>query len=111
MDYLVAAEPVKQLNDSTQEILAASKRRSKIEIYHELLRLVGSGVKKPTHLMYECNLSWSSLRGSLDAMEDSGLVQSSATAEGKTVYSLSEKGYTLLKQLVTIKETISNIPL
>ena len=61
--------------------------------------------------MYECNLSWASLRGSLDAMEGSGLVQANATAERKTVYSLSEKGYSLLQKLVTIKESISNIPL
>ena len=110
MDSLVATE-TKQQADSTQDILLASRRRSKIEIYHELLRLIGSGVTKPTHLMYECNLSWASLRGSLDAMEDSGLVQASATAERKTVYSLSEKGYSLLQKLVTIKESISNIPL
>jgi len=115
MDFPVAdAEETvttKQPADSAQEIISASRRRSKIEIYHELLRLIGSGVSKPTHLMYECNLSWASLRGSLDAMLDTGLVEISTSAEGKTTYALSEKGYSLLKKLVTIKETISNIPL
>ena len=114
MDYAAVQqgeEEAKQPLDSTQAIISASRRRSKIEIYHDLLRLIGSGVTKPTHLMYECNLSWASLRSSLDTMEDSGLVQTNTSADGKTAYTLSEKGYSLLQKLVTIKETISNIPL
>ena len=106
-----SAQPAPTRTNSAQEIISASRRRSKIEIYHDLLRLIGSGVSKPTHLMYECNLSWASLRGSLDAMQDSGLIQTDTSPEGKTAYSLSEKGYSLLQKLVSIKETISNIPL
>jgi hypothetical protein len=35
-----------------------TEKRSRLEIYLDVLRIVSQGEKKPTHIMYKANLSW-----------------------------------------------------
>jgi len=79
------------------------KRRSKLEIYLEILHLVHRGVNKPTRVMYGANLSWVAYSKWSTAMVEQGLLVKKGTASGdaqdtgapkrsKFTYELTDKG-------------------
>ncbi len=49
-------------------------RRSKLEIYLEVLQIIKSGVSKPTRIMYQANISWQPLKRILSSMASQGLI-------------------------------------
>lgn len=49
-------------------------KRKKEDIYLDVLQAMMQGHRKPTHIMYESNLSWSPLLKILGNMENDGLV-------------------------------------
>ena len=52
-----------------------TRRRSKIEIFIDVLEVIKDGVSKPTRIMYGTNLSWQPLMRVLRSMVDQGLVK------------------------------------
>jgi predicted transcriptional regulator len=90
-----SAQPQSQLN-----------RRSRLETYCDILRAIGAGAEKPTHIMYKANLAWTVMQGYIKALEVQGLVLST-NDEGKRLYHLSDKGYQLLNQFVSIREDLN----
>ena len=74
----------------------------------DILRAIGAGAEKPTHIMYKANLSWTVMQQYIKSLETQNLII--ATSEqGKRLYHLSDKGFQLLKQFMTIREDL-NIP-
>jgi predicted transcriptional regulator len=66
-------------------------KRSKLEIYFDLLKVVGSGETKPTRIMYRANLSWVAMEELLHRLVDHGFVRE--TPQGRyTRYHLTPKG-------------------
>lgn len=49
-------------------------RRSKLEIYLEVLNIIKNGIYKPTRIMYQANISWQPLMRILGSMISQGLV-------------------------------------
>lgn len=49
-------------------------RRSKLEIYLEVLNIIMNGTYKPTRIMYQANISWQPLMRILGSMISQGLV-------------------------------------
>ncbi|MGI0078986.1 MAG: winged helix-turn-helix domain-containing protein [Nitrososphaerales archaeon] len=84
-------------------------RRSRMETYCDILRAIGSGAEKPTHIMYKANLSWTVMQGYIRALSEQGLIVSD-NAEGKRIYHLSEKGFHLLHQFLSIREDLKLSP-
>jgi predicted transcriptional regulator len=80
-------------------------RRSRMETYCDIIRAIGGGAEKPTHIMYRANLSWTVMQAYIRALEGQGLVQAQ-DIEGKRLYQLTEKGFGLLKQYISIKEDL-----
>lgn len=76
-----------------------------METYCDIIKAIGGGAEKPTHIMYRANLSWTVMQGYLKALETQGLV-TGHDAEGKRLYQLTEKGFGLLKQYISIKEDL-----
>jgi len=66
-------------------------RRSQMEIYIDILRAVADGKKKPTHIMYRANLSWTRLKRYINFLISQSLL-SEEINEGTTVFSLTQKG-------------------
>jgi len=66
-------------------------RRSQMEIYIDILRAVADGKKKPTHIMYRANLSWTRLKRYINFLMSQSLL-SEEINEGTTVFSLTQKG-------------------
>jgi predicted transcriptional regulator len=81
-------------------------RRSRMETYCDILRAIGAGAEKPTHILYKANLSWTVMQGYIRALEAQGLIVA-VVDDGKKLYHLSEKGYQLLKQFLTIREDLN----
>lgn len=85
-------------------------RRSKLEIYIEILVNVKKGMSKPTQLMYASNLNWNLFKSVLGMMLRNGHVQevdtskrdsprSSRDNRTKRIYRLTEKGEEVVKYL------------
>jgi predicted transcriptional regulator len=79
-----------------------------METFCDILRAIGAGAEKPTHIMYKANLSWTVMQVYIKSLEGQGLVVSNSD-QGKRLYHLTEKGFQLLSQFLTIKEDL-NIP-
>lgn len=84
-------------------------RRSRMETYCDIIKAIGGGAEKPTHIMYKANLSWTVMQGYIKALETQGLVYGQ-DVEGKKLYKLTEKGFGLLKQYLSIKEDLCLFP-
>jgi len=66
-------------------------RRSQMEIYIDILKAVAEGKKKPTHIMYRANLSWTRLKKYLDFLISQDLLLEKNN-DGSTVFALTPKG-------------------
>ena len=84
-------------------------RRSRMETFCDIVKAIGGGAEKPTHIMYRANLSWTVMQGYIKALETQGLVQGQ-DVEGKRLYQLTERGFGLLKQYISIKEDLRLSP-
>lgn len=73
-----------------------AKRRSKLELYLEVLRAIGRGINKPTNIMYKCNLSWANSREILGSLLRQNLI-SVVEKNGRKIYKLTERGREVLE--------------
>lgn len=80
-----------------------------METYCDIIKAIGGGAEKPTHIMYRANLSWTVMQGYIRSLEGQGLVQAQDD-EGKRLYQLTERGFGLLKQYLSIKEDLRLSP-
>jgi predicted transcriptional regulator len=82
------------------------KRRSRMETYCDILKVIGAGTEKPTQIMFKANLSWKVLQSYLKSLEAQGLLLVNSE-HGKSLFRLSEKGFQLLSQFLTITEDLN----
>ena len=68
-----------------------TRKRSRLEIYLDVLRAVKSGVNKPTGIMYRCNLSWTTLNKILASLTNQNLIQA-VWNEQKKSYVITGRG-------------------
>jgi predicted transcriptional regulator len=80
-------------------------RRSKMETYCEIVKAVGSGAQKPTHIMYKANLSWGVMQGYIKNLEEQGII-TFKESEGKRTYNLTPKGFALLTKYMALKDDL-----
>lgn len=90
-----------------------SIRRSRFEIYVDILTEVMNGSNKPTKIMYGANLSYKPLKVILQSMLDQGLIDEDAGTKKdkrtKVTYKVTQKGmnvvryYSKAKNLIEIK--------
>ncbi|MCS7387073.1 MAG: hypothetical protein NDF55_10190 [archaeon GB-1867-005] len=77
-------------------------RRSKLEIYMDVLRIISKGCHKPTRIMYRSNLSWNPLCEVMDFLVNQGVVRVKKSGKKKEYY-LTEKGREILKYYEKLK--------
>ena len=80
-------------------------RRSKVEVYCDVIYAVGSGAEKPTHIMYKSNLSYNVLGEYIERLSKKGLIVSEEP-NGKKRYHLSDKGFGVLKQFLILRQEL-----
>ena len=66
-------------------------RRSRLEIYFDVLKAIDNGTNKPTRIMYETNLSWTSVCSVFDALLNSDFI-GAEKKKNSTRYYITEKG-------------------
>ena len=66
-------------------------RRSRLEIFFDVLAVIDRGVSKPTRIMYKTNLSWTSLHEVFETLITGGFIQEEIFEKSKR-YSITEKG-------------------
>ena len=77
-------------------------RRSKLEIYLDVLKVIKEGTKKPTRIMYGANLSWKLLQGILGSMVTQGLIEEidashSRDKRSNRLYEITQKGESVIR--------------
>ncbi|MCS7119864.1 MAG: winged helix-turn-helix domain-containing protein [Nitrososphaerota archaeon] len=77
-------------------------KRSKLEMYLDVLEVISSGVNKPTNIMYRCNLSWIPLKEILQSMVGRGLIREIRMGN-KRIYEVTERGLDLLKYFKNVE--------
>jgi len=93
-------------------------RRSKLEIYLDVLWIVKNGTKKPTRIMYGANISWKPLKRILKSLVSQGLIREVDARENRdkrtsTYYELTQKGDNVIryfnraKSLLELEEAIN----
>ena len=70
-------------------------RRSRLEIYFDLLKVVENGVTKPTRIMYKTNLSWKTLHEILSVLVSKKFVLERRVGNSAR-YHITEKGHNAL---------------
>jgi len=66
-------------------------RRSRLEIYFEVLEVIGRGIDKPTQVMYKTNLSWITLQEIFEVLRSGGFIREEEMKSAKR-YHVTEKG-------------------
>lgn len=85
-----------------------STRRSSFQIAVDVLTVIGKGEERPTRIMYASNLSWNSLKGTLDTLVGKGYVDEMSMNQKQKRYTISSKGrdvlsyYNQLESLVQV---------
>ena len=89
-----------------------TNRRSKLEIYIDILEEINGGVVIPTRIMYGANLSWKPLQQILKSLTNQELIIEYTTEDGdrrtKKAYKLTEKGTNVLRYFNKAKELVEN---
>ena len=73
-------------------------KRSKLELYLEVLDAIDKGTRKPTRIMYRTNLSWKPLIKILNSLQDQSLITSQKKGNSM-IYQTTDKGKDVLKYL------------
>ena len=69
-------------------------RRSKLEIYIDILSNIRSGECRPTRIMYKANLSWKPFCQILEFLLNQGMIEEfdSGGQKSRVLYRITEKG-------------------
>jgi len=76
-----------------------------MEIYIAILEAVAKGKRKPTHIMYRANLTWTRLNKHLDLLISKGLLKEEEN-DGHAVFSLTQRGKNVLRYYMEIKREL-----
>lgn len=77
-------------------------RRSKLEIFIDVLMIIKNGTNKPTNIMYGANLSWKPMQKILHSMVSHGILREIDTRDDhdkRTIkcYEITQKGEKVIK--------------
>lgn len=80
-------------------------RRSRLEIYIEILENVAKGTHKPTRIMYKANLSWNSMQEFLKSLINQNLISEKRWGDKKS-YTITGKGIRVLSYFRKVREML-----
>jgi predicted transcriptional regulator len=85
--------------------LKLSKRRSSFQITIDVLTVIAQGEQRPTRIMYASNLSWKSLKSTLNHLVSKGYIIND-NFEPKKKYSITVKGRDILNYYNHLEELV-----
>ena len=81
-------------------------RRSRLEIYFDILKVLEKGFVKPTAIMYQTNLSWHALQDTFETLVKSGFIKEERMSNRKT-YKMTDKGRRALSYYLKASDGLS----
>ena len=75
---------------------AWGSKRSRLEIYVDVMKVLRKGESRPTRIMYQSNLSWKPLMQILENLMKQEIIVGSLV-HGQAVYRLTKKGFDILE--------------
>ena len=86
---------------------ALSPRRSSFQIAVDVLTVINEGETRPTRIMYASNLSWNTLRSTLDLLVNKGYAEESSDFQtrGKQ-YAITQSGSNVLKYYNRLEDLV-----
>ncbi len=82
-----------------------TRKRSRLEIYLDVLKTIRKGINKPTNIMYKCNLSWMPLKEILNSLIKQNLLILAEMGNRRT-YEITEKGRDVLRYFDKAQELL-----
>ena len=70
-------------------------RRSRLERYFDILKVIENGFVKPTPIMYKTNLAWVPLQEMLETLIKNGFIQEEKKGTAR-IYNITDKGRSAL---------------
>ena len=92
-------DEIRRLNQRKEEVVL--KRRSKMEIYIDIIQAASLQPLRPTHMMKAANISYNELRVIVEALEAKGLINEENTLGGK-YYQATKEGLRVLQDYRTV---------
>jgi predicted transcriptional regulator len=88
-----------------------TRRRTKLEIYLDVLRIIKSGTSKPTRIMYGANLSWKPLQEAIESMLSQSLIREVDATNNRDkrtniIYEITMKGENVLRYFRKAKDLL-----
>jgi predicted transcriptional regulator len=87
-----------------------SPRRSRFEIYLDVLNEIKNGANKPTQIMYSSNLSWRPCQEIFESLTDQELIieleGDNKDKRTKRVYDLTQKGINVIRYYNKAKDLV-----
>ena len=80
-------------------------RRSKLELYFDVLEVIDIGVDKPTRIMYKTNLTWTNMKTILDNLTRTNFVRREDRNNQRRYY-ITDKGK---RSLLYYKKSLEGI--
>ncbi|MBS7639777.1 MAG: DUF4364 family protein [Candidatus Bathyarchaeia archaeon] len=81
------------------------RKRSKLEVYLEVLHVISRGESKPTRIMYKTNLSWIPLQEILNFLVSQDLIEE-VESEKRKEYFITDKGKRVLAYFKSLTELL-----
>ncbi|MCJ7632748.1 hypothetical protein MUP77_10210 [Candidatus Bathyarchaeota archaeon] len=81
-------------------------KRSRLEVYFDILKTIGEGVDKPTRIMYKANLSWNTLEDALATLVNKEFIVEKRAGNSRR-YILGIKGQNALEHFNKALENLS----
>ena len=83
-------------------------KRSRMEIYFDVLSVIASGEEKPTRIMYGANLSWRGIQTMLSNLITQGFIEEAGCEKGKR-YRITTKGENALHYYLRAVKDITTL--
>jgi predicted transcriptional regulator len=86
------------------------KRRTRADLLCEVLESIDSGIKKPTHILYNTKVSWTVLQQMLDLLQERKYIEkhqlSKNSTKSRVNYSLTDEGKDILANMQYLRNTL-----
>lgn len=98
----------KQFNSYTivARTVASTYRRSRIELYVDILQAIANGRESPAKIVYAANLSYDRVVKCLEFLEEQSLVQRTENANKKRRYKVTPKGMEVVRYFTEVQSAL-----
>ncbi|TRO54207.1 hypothetical protein E2P71_04665 [Candidatus Bathyarchaeota archaeon] len=88
-------------------MIALSPRRSSFQIAVDVLTVINEGESRPTRIMYASNLSWNTLRSTLDLLVSKGYAEESSDLQTRSKqYNITQSGSNVLRYYDRLEDLV-----